>query len=398
MANLSIPEITRDGKEHRIELLLEKVMQANDKTSNFMTDDGLFDATGIKINDERFDYNATNARQEMLDRMYGMILNLKGKRNQTIELVGKFSGKNQTSFVSLTKVEKSEEFGGQPAGGTRENRGLKFERDLTAQLNAVITGADVTGKFAEAAKTIVDKCSKAMGSPAIKVEQVGGANVSRPLGYASGKAVVLPADHRLHGAKLTDVNITHKNGKVSHLSLKYGNTLTFVNSGVKDKDKAFPTAEVQSGRITNSLGVALMKALGIDNESFCEVFNAYGSGKKAVEKNKVDVSSKVDRNALKSLISTAIGSDYFMVHGKENGTIDFWYMDPNNNTAMSTVSSGIELIYGGQNGTAKRIDMKFKNNYFEFKLNIRNKQSGVYPTHFLLDYKSLPGTGKVTLR
>jgi hypothetical protein len=398
MANLSIPEITRDGKEYRIELLLEKVMLANDKTNNFMTDDGLFNATGIKINDERFDKSATNASQAQRDRLYGMILNLKGKRNQTIELVGKFAGKNQTSFVSLTKVEKSEEFGGQPAGGTRENRGNKFERDLTAQLNAVITGEDVTGKFAEAAKQIIDHCCKAQGSPAIKVEQVGGANVSRPLGYAGGKAVVLPANHREHGAKLTDVNITHKNGKVSYLSLKYGNTLTFVNSGVKDHDKAFPTAEVMSGSIKNNLGVGVLKALGIDNESFCEVFNAYGSGKKAVENNKVDVTSKVDRTALKALISTAMGSNYFMVHGKENGTIDFWYMDPNNNSAMSTIASGIELIYGGQNGMAKRIDMKFKNNYFEFKLNIRNKQSGVYPTHFLLDYKSLAGTGKVTLR
>jgi hypothetical protein len=398
MANLSIPEITRDTKEYRAELLVEKAMSANDKTNNFMTDDGLFNATGIIINGERYDMNATNKRQEMLDRMYGMILSMKGQRNQTIELVGKFSGKNNTSTVNLTKIEKSEEFGGQPAGGARENKGLKFERDLTAQLNAVITGADVKGKFAEAARTIVDQCSKAQGSPAIKVEQVGGANVPRPLGYASGKAVVLPPNHKEHGAKLTDVNITHKNGKVSHLSLKFGGTLTFVNSGVKGQGKAFPENEVKSGMVTNNLGKSLLKALGIDNESFCEVFNAYGSGKKAVEKNKVDVSSTVDRNALKALISTAIGSDYFMVHGKENGTIDFWYMSPENNSAMSTIASGIELIYGGQDGKAKRIDMKFKNNYFEFKLNIRNKQSGVYPSHFLLDYKSLAGTGKVTLR
>ena len=55
------------------------------------------------------------------------------------------------------------------------------------------------------------------------------------------------------------------------------------------------------------------------------------------------------------------------------------------------------LYYGGMDGKGKRIDMTFKNSCFEFKLNIRNKQGSLYPSHLMLDYKSLQGTGKEEL-
>ena len=49
MANLSIPEITKDGKEYRISLLIEKTFQKNGNMDNFMTDLGLFHASSIII-------------------------------------------------------------------------------------------------------------------------------------------------------------------------------------------------------------------------------------------------------------------------------------------------------------------------------------------------------------
>ena len=51
---------------------------------------------------------------------------------------------------------------------------------------------------------------------------------------------MLPARHQEPGSKLTDVDITHANGQKSHLSLKFGGTLTFVNTGVAGAGKAFP--------------------------------------------------------------------------------------------------------------------------------------------------------------
>ena len=55
------------------------------------------------------------------------------------------------------------------------------------------------------------------------------------------------------------------------------------------------------------------------------------------------------------------------------------------------------VYYGGKSGTGKRIDVEFHSDYFDFKLNIRNKQSGVYPSHVMLDYKSKEALGKITL-
>ena len=146
------------------------------------------------------------------------------------------------------------------------------------------------------------------------------------------------------------------------------------------------------------MGVALLKALGLSNEAFCNIFNNFGTGKPAVTPNIVDVSSAVDRQQLKALLQTAMGSNYYMVHGKENGSLDFWYMDSAMIDRMSTITGSIEATYAGRNGLAKRLDMRFGNTFFDFKLNIRNKQSGVYPSHFLMDYTSKSGLNKTTLR
>ena len=37
------------------------------------------------------------------------------------------------------------------------------------------------------------------------------------------------------------------------------------------------------------------------------------------------------------------------------------------------------------------------NTYFDFSLNIRNKQSGVYPSHIMLDYTTKDAIGKTPI-
>ena len=55
MANLSIPEITKDERvEYRSTLLVEKVFKKNDLENNFMTDKGLFHATSILIDGREY--------------------------------------------------------------------------------------------------------------------------------------------------------------------------------------------------------------------------------------------------------------------------------------------------------------------------------------------------------
>ena len=63
---------------------------------------------------------------------------------------------------------------------SKENKGLKFERDLTNRIAELLRGK-VEGPFVNAAKHIIEVTSKNMGSPAVSVEQLG-ANQSRPFG------------------------------------------------------------------------------------------------------------------------------------------------------------------------------------------------------------------------
>ena len=110
MPNLSIPEITNDGKEYRTDLLLEKVFKLNGNENNFMTDSGLFHATSILIDDQEYKKPESGLNYK--------ILALRGTRTK-LELKGKLVGSQSNTLIPINKVEKGEIFGGQPAGGKR---------------------------------------------------------------------------------------------------------------------------------------------------------------------------------------------------------------------------------------------------------------------------------------
>ena len=387
MANLSIPEITKPGKEYRTSLLVEKTFQRNGNMNNFMTDEGLFHASSISINRKEY--------KKYTDMIESEILRLAGTTGSSLELKGKLSGKKQIVSISIKKIEKGTEFGGQPAGGKKENKGIIFEKELYQRFRECIQGKCCKGKYDREAKAILDAVDKSMGSPVKDVIPVAGLNQSRPLVISGGNPVINPVSPEDHGKLLTDIDILHKNGKKSHLSLKFGSTLTFVNSGVAKN--FFPEGEIRTGSVTNELGKKVLEALGIENELFCKVFNDYGKGERMVDPHEVDVSRKVNKQSLKKLLQTAVGANYWMVHGMEGNKVYFWEMPKIKNDQFATISSKITLYYGGTTGKGKRIDMTFSNPYFEFKLNIRNKQSGLYPSHLMMDYTSLDGTGKKLL-
>ena len=85
-----------------------------------------------------------------------------------------------------------------------------------------------------------------------------------------------------------------------------------------------------------------------------------------------------------------------MVHGLPPNNVWFWNMTAaiNQGASKPLMTGPIWVYYGGKLGNGKRIDMEFSNAYFDFKLNIRNKQGGLYPSHLMLDYKSKLATGK----
>lgn len=383
MANLNLSEITTSGKEHRARLLVNKVYKKSGEMPNFATSKGLFNATSIIIDGKVAPYS---------NKLADLIISLKGQRVK-IELDGVLSGQKNKIKIKLTELEKSEEFGGQPSGGKKINKGNEFEKHLHNRFVECLTSKCCKGTYAEEAKKIIEEVGKAAKSPVKKVIHAGGANQSRPIVVSGNDPYINPRQPEKHGQLMTDITLVHANGKETYLSLKYGPSLTFMNAGVSKN--YFVEKDMKSGMINNSDGKKLLKAFGINNAKFCKVFNDYGKGGKQVDPHQQKV--KLDKKMLKSLIGTAIGANYWMVHAQPDNSIYFWQITKARNINYSSVSGQGVLYYGGKQGRGKRIDLEFSNNFYDFQMNIRNKQRGLYPSHIMLDYTSKPATGKKKL-
>ena len=112
-----------------------------------------------------------------------------------------------------------------------------------------------------------------MGSPVTHVKHEGGKNTSRPIVLQGDNPIIAPAQPEAHGEKLTDITLTHKNNKKTFLSLKYGDTLTFINSGVAKEH--FLENDMKKGKVSIKSGKQILKAFGVNNQKFCKVFNDY---------------------------------------------------------------------------------------------------------------------------
>lgn len=388
MATLSYNEITRENKEYRCTVIVEKVFSLNGRTNEFATEDGLFTASYLIIGDTKHTGKKKDSDAEKIGKT---ILSLKEypTKERIVLIGGKFAGSKKEKEISVNQLVKSEEFGGQPAGGKKENKGIKFERDLEARLVEILSGKKSTGAYAEQAKKIIDKCSEYVGSPAVKVIPMGGLNQKRPIDVVGTQLYIMPTNPEDHGQKLTDITLEHANGEKSFLSLKYSSTLTFMNAGV---GTTLSQIEIKKKKITNPTGKAILELFDIDESLFCQVFNEYGKGKKFPT-----VTKKLNAAKIKKFLRTCIGANYWMVHGMEGNKVYFWHMSSEKNPEFATITGTAELQYGGSSGKGKRIDISFSNKYFDFKVNIRNKQSGLYPSHIMCDYTSKQATGKELL-
>jgi len=207
----------------------------------------------------------------------------------------------------------------------------------------------------------------------------GSANKPRPLAFSS-KGPVVSFSGESVAATLTDITI-NKGGEPYYISAKFGGTLTFFNSGIS---KTLPASEIEKGEIKNPNGVALLKTLGINNKSFCAVFNYYAKGK-AGEFIPKQISANISE--LQNLVSSGIGSGYYYAQAGK-GEDQFFKIDQKYNKKASAITSEPQVYYGGIDGKGKRVDIVFESDKYYFKVNIRNKQGGIYPTHIMCDYKA----------
>jgi hypothetical protein len=146
----------------------------------------------------------------------------------------------------------------------------------------------------------------------------------------------------------------------------------------------------------NQEGKNILATFGIDEAIFCDVFNNYGKQNFQAKSGAVTLSSS-QKASLTNLLSTGIGSGYWMVHGQPNGDVNFYYMDGAKNKTASKAPGSVQINYGGTTGKGKRVDVKFSTDYYDFKVNIRNKQRGLYPSHIMLDYTTKAAIGKTPI-
>jgi hypothetical protein len=215
----------------------------------------------------------------------------------------------------------------------------------------------------------------------ISVTLDGGKNTRRPLEFDTIGGLIGGKDLDI-GSKVTDITVTG-DGYPYYLSLKYGGTVTFFNAGVT---KIFPPSDFESGKLKNRDAKALLKMLGINEKKFIDIFVNYDkkNAKKIVPKITEDVTRKANLRALLRLLLTGVGHGYWMVH-KKGKNVDFYQMTRRQMMNSCKVQK-VTVLYP-QPGTAKRIDIEVLTPVYEFKINIRNKQGGLYPSHIMCDYK-----------
>lgn len=295
-----------------------------------------------------------------------------------VEVTPPRTGKNKSGKFNLFtfKDDNDREISIYLAGGASANKGIGFEGDVVNDLQNFKDGNEEY-KYPDLVKEIIEEFKLTPDNFEIVPE--GKENKRRPIVFKSDGPIIDFSGSNI-AATLTDLTIK-KDSETFYLSLKFGGTLTFFNAGVT---KIFTPEEMKSGEVKNSSGVALLDMLGIDNKLFCRVFNEYGETNFAEFKETVN---DFDQGKLTRLVSSGIGDGYYMLKGKE-GSYDFFLVDEAYNKEASTPTSGITIYYGGTGGDGKRIDVAFESSKYVFKINIRNKQGGTYPSHIMCDYKA----------
>ena len=382
MAELKKADLGKRGNE---ETLVNKFFHVHGLMDVFLHKDGQFKPEALIIVEDGeeidvFESDEDDRRDEALARVRRVIERNKGR--DKLLFTGRFVNTNKIQTVSLTELVKTEEFGGQ-TGGKRINLGIKFEKDFYESLRCELACECKQTPYMKEAKSLIEEIGKDVGVGFSDVAADGSRNQSRPLAGGSGGLYVGDKKKDI-GSVVTDITtFWGPRKKPVYLSLKYGNTLTFINSGVKS---VFADADYKNNfqGYSNPIGLEIFRMFGIDPITYAKTFNAYPHKKSMPT---VDVTSKCDKGAIQNLLQYAIGYGYWMVHGGGTGGMKIYEIDQAYMQKASTITGQVKLMYGGSQGKGKRLDIHMESSLYKFMFNLRNKQSGLYPSHIMCDYK-----------
>jgi hypothetical protein len=311
-------------------------------------------------------YNYISSNHNVND---GLALENNSKGN--VKIIRSLQQTEKLAFLKQQYPNLTISFGNGSRGNLGcNNSGLHFEKMLYDDL---VNYKD--GKI-DKVKDIGLVCDiiKHINEPITNVSLDGSLNQSRPIIFLDEGMFIKHDENYNIGHYVTDVTVN----KNKFLSLKFGNTVTFINAGIK---KLFIENDMKNGNISVN-GMSLLKMLNIDHKMFLDVFNNYDSSNQ--QKNSKDLVNVSVNPMLKNFMKSVIGQGYLLVHKFDNHT---------SVTNMTTelleklTSFDTSTIAYPKDGSAKRIDVFFENEYISIKMNIRNKQGDVYPSHIMADYK-----------
>jgi len=374
----------------------------------FLTDVGLVDVFTAYLTYDGQEYTFDADTRNVTKERKTFLANLKqaGQSKGKLEFDVGLKYINYIFTIPITFFKKIPDFGGQGSsgGGKTLNKGNQFEKDFYADAVKVLEGTTKGNRFIptilEMNKHLEKKLGQALGmiegDPKFKgVLEEGSANKSRPLAYDGGTLVVAAEGNVTEDMGSTLTDITFQYGKALtpvYLSLKFGPTLTFFNTGVGGRNGPllFTEEEISQYKVTTQGGLDFLKMFGMaDDEDaikkFCESFVNYPRTKAIT--NHIFKSTTFNQSAIEKLLRSGIGYGYWMVHNTKGTTIDWYEIDKNYMEEASKITSGITVYYGRMNGAGKGINMTCSSSHYNFTFNIRNKQGGTYPTHVMCDYK-----------
>lgn len=375
----------------------------------FLTDVGLVDVFTAYLTydgqEYEFDADSRNVKRERKIFLANLKQAAQAKKKKLEFDVG-LKYINYLFTIPIDWFKKIPDFGGQGSQGSGKtlNKGNQFEKDFYDDAVKVLEGATTGRRFIptilEMNKTFEKKLGQALGmiegDPKFKgVLEEGSANKSRPLAYSGGSLVVAAEGNVTEDMGSTLTDITFQYGKALtpvYLSLKFGPTLTFFNTGVGGRNGPllFTEKEISEYKVTTQGGLDFLKMFGMaDDEDairkFCESFVNYPRSKPI--EDHIFTPTTAQPSAIEKLLRSGIGYGYWMVHNTKGNNIDWYEIDKAYMEEAATISNGIKVYYGRMNGMGKGINMTCSSSHYNFTFNIRNKQGGTYPTHIMCDYK-----------
>lgn len=232
------------------------------------------------------------------------------------------------------------------------------------------------------------------------IKHDGTKNTKRSLQIKNDMVVCLPKDctNFDFGKYISDITVVDKNLGNIYLSLKEGPTVTFVNTGVNNPNIFSHNEMTKRKNDTNynvkfgSIGQSILNLFDIDPNVFTDIFIAFDNKedkkrKMNYSKDIQNITDKVDKKHLFSLIYSCIGYGYILVHKINN---DIHYYDLRKESDMKKlVGNNIKDCYVvyPKDGATKRLNIFVELDNLSLKINIRSKNGGIYPTHLMCDYK-----------